>query len=211
MVNTKEFLPLTIELDQNDLEKKIASRIAKLYSSEDGVRKAFGDLSGKLNKATADLKSYKELKFEASRNYIQMMNQGSELVNKQDLANVREHISRLEQTIDAQTQVYNLFRDMELSYKEYVKSLKELNRTQENLLKHGTEWRNTAGHLRKSHDSYATGTKLEKYEKRIRKYKAQTAKSYSEMFYKHDIVSKAFLRLNQSWQKLKAGIKNVGW
>jgi methyl-accepting chemotaxis protein len=210
-MSIQDDLPKDPEIDQFKFDKDSASAIQKLASLEDNVKDAFKDLGEKMAKSNSVLNSYIALQKEMSRQYIQCINQDSDLVNKQDLQKLKQHIEKVEITAENQDEISNIFKEMANGYNEYSNSLKDMGKIWQNISKKQNDWHNEAHSLRKAKDKNATGGKLDKIERNIQDIKGNVVKLYGEKDHKFSFVQKGFLRVNQAWQKLKQNIKNIAW
>src|SRR6056297_1376015 len=115
--------PKQIEIDQITLEEKCAKSIKSLRKAESKVVREIGKFLKRFDQSQEELKEYKQLVFDSSRNYIQMMNQDSEVVDNKLLVITKEHIKRLEKTIEVQKEISDAIREIEKTYDEYVNNL----------------------------------------------------------------------------------------
>ncbi|MHA1719119.1 MAG: hypothetical protein ACTSWX_05870 [Promethearchaeota archaeon] len=208
----KEFLPLDIELEQISYDKKLEASINKLAGLEENIEKSFKNVAQNMEKANNELKKYLDLQKETLRNYVQFINQRSDLINQKELSKLKDHVTHLEKTIDSQTEIVNNIKDVSSGYKEFSKTLKDLNKKFSKLNKYQSNWKNTAAELAKARgNQMVTGSKLEKLEKQLKSEKSEVQKQYHNRDHSNSFVSTAVLQLNQAWQKLKSNIKNISW
>ena len=208
----KEFLPLDVELEQISFDKKLESSINKLVGLEENIERSFKNAAHDMEKANKELKKYLNLQKETLRSYVQFLNQKSDLITPQDLAKLKDHVTHVERSIIVQDEMVNDLKYVSQGYKEYSKTLKDLNRKFSKLNKSETNWKNTAAEMTKARsDQMVTGSKLEKLENQLRKEKSEVQKQYHNKNHANSFVVTAVLQLNQAWQKFKSNIKNISW
>jgi len=175
----KEFLPLDVELEQISFDKKLENSVHKLAGLEENLEKSFKSVAHDMEKSNKELKKYLTLQKETLRSYVQFLNQKSDLISQKDLANLKDHVSHIERTIDVQDEMANDVKEISQGYKEYSKTMKDFGRKLSKLNKSESNWKNTAAELNKARsDQMVTGSKLEKLENQLRKEKSQVQKQY---------------------------------
>ena len=208
----KEFLPLDVELEQISYDKKLENSVHKLGGLEENLEKSFKSVANDMEKANKELKKYLTLQKETLRSYVQFLNRRSDLISQKDLANLKDHVTHVERTIDVQDEMANDIKEVSQGYKEYSKTLKDFGRKLSKLNKSESNWKNTAAEMIKARsDQMVTGSKLEKLENQLRKDKSQVQKQYHNKSHSNSFVVTAVLQLNQAWQKFKSNIKNFSW
>ena len=208
----KEFLPLDVELEQISFDKKLENSVHKLAGLEENLEKSFKSVAHDMEKSNKELKKYLTLQKETLRSYVQFLNQKSDLISQKDLANLKDHVSHIERTIDVQDEMANDIKEVSQGYKEYSKTMKDFGRKLSKLNKSESNWKNTAAELNKARSNQmVTGSKLEKLENQLRKEKSQVQKQYHNKNHANSFVVTAVLQLNQAWQKFKSNIKNFSW
>ena len=208
----KEFLPLDVEIEQISFDKKLENSVHKLAGLEENLEKSFKSVAHDMEKSNKELKKYLTLQKETLRSYVQFLNQKSDLISQKDLANLKDHVSHIERTIDVQDEMANDIKEVSQGYKEYSKTMKDFGRKLSKLNKSESNWKNTAAELNKARSNQmVTGSKLEKLENQLRKEKSQVQKQYHNKSHANSFVVTAVLQLNQAWQKFKSNIKNFSW
>lgn len=203
--------PKQIEMDQIGVEQKSVKVLKNLKKAERRALKDLSHLIEGFQDVEKNFESYKQIIFDSSRNYIQMLNQKSDIIDNQFLNTIKEHLKRLELTISAQKDMINALKDMEHSYGEYLSNLEKLENAWEDLVKTGGNWVNYANDLQREKGGYAIGSKLDKLEKGLQKSKEKLKKAYVKRMNAHQLVSTAYDHVNQALQKFKATIKNIRW
>ena len=203
--------PTNEEQDQFSFDEKSASKLKNLCDSETLVGKSLHDLAKRMHDATKDKEKYLDVQQQMVRQYIQLAGRDSKLVNDQDLQLLKQHISRIETTIEVQTEVQKEFKNIAGTYKEYAKMLEELHGVWGKITKKQKEWHKYTAELKKAKAKMPTGEKLMKLEKKMEKAKGEVIKLYGDKRNRGVFVENSFANVNDAWDKLKDEIKNVSW
>jgi hypothetical protein len=207
----KEHLPMDIEITQGEEHDKSAiDALNRLQSAEDGVTRAFKELAERMEKANKERERFYQNQREMERQYIQLTQRKSTLITNMDLQVLKEHLKRSEESVNTHTQIAIVLKEMGDGYAEYNNALKDLLKVWSNLGKTEADWRKAGNDFRKAMEEQ-DGNKLEKLEKEIIKRKSEVVKAFQDKAYRWTFVEKAMVRINQTWQKLKNSVKNVGW
>ncbi|MCF2138715.1 MAG: hypothetical protein K9W44_01505 [Candidatus Lokiarchaeota archaeon] len=208
-MNIKDFLPMDPEIEQMHYDKKTEDSLSKLQYLEDGVRRSIKDLASSLKKSSEELENLLQIQQESERNYIQLVNRHSDLISKNDLAQIKQENKQIELRLSIQQNINNALLDLANNYKEYSKSLKELEKIIEKLNKKQSSWRDAAAELAKLRGSQmASGGKLNKVEKKIESKKADVIKIRTEIKHRQSFVETNLKHINETLLKLKNSIKN---
>lgn len=210
-MNMKDIMPMDIEISQaEEYDKKAVEALDRLFASEEAVAKAFKELAERMDRATKEKEKYLGTQREMERQYIQLIQRKSQLIESHDLQVVKEHVKRTDETVNNQQQLTGILKEMADSYNEYIGAMKDLTKTWSSLQKNELDWRKVSYEFTKARENQ-DGGKMEKLEKEIEKQKNQVIKAFQEKAHRFSFVEKAMVRINQTWQKLKMGIKNVSW
>ncbi|WP_457558676.1 hypothetical protein [Candidatus Harpocratesius sp.] len=208
-MNIKDFLPMDPEIEQMHYDKKTEDSLSKLQYLEDGVRRSIKDLANSLKKSSEELENLLQIKQESERNYIQLINRHSDLVLNSDLTQIKQKNKQIQLRLSIHQNIINILLDLSNNYKEYSKSLKELEKITEKLNKTQSSWRDAAAELAKLRGSQmASGGKLNKVEKKIESKKADVIKIRTEIKHRQSFVETNLKHINETLLKLKNAIKN---
>ncbi len=203
--------PKQIELDQIKLEDEMLKTLKNLKKAERRAAKDFNKFIRRYGDVIGEFKNYKNLVFDSSRNYIQMLNQDSEIIDNTLLNITKEHVKRLEKTISAHTELDSLFKEMSNTHNEYVNNLEKLEDSWDALVKTGYSWYDDFNSMMKEKGQYASGGKLGRLEKSLEKNHERLKKAYDQKIRSHQLVETSYDHLNRVLQKLKAAISNIRW
>ena len=207
----KDIMPMDIEISQaEEYDKKSVEAMERLLASEEAVARSFKELADRLDRATKDKEKYINTQKEMERQYIQLIQRKSQLVTAMDMQVLKEHLKKTEETITSQQQVVVIMKEMSDAYQEYINAMKDLTKSWQTQLKSEMEWRKTSYEFVKARENQ-DGGKMEKLEREITKQKQNAVKTFQDKAHRITFVEKAMVRINQTWQKLKMGIKNFGW
>ncbi len=204
--------PIEPESDDEQFTRKLSQSLDKLVKLEEEVGNQVKNLGDCLRRSTHEFTNYQSLQQESLRNYIQLVNRKSELIDNSDLSRLKDHVKNIEDHNRVLTEIYNSIFDLAGVYKEHQKAFRNYQKTMSQLNKTEEEWHTIAANYAKiKADPYKTGEKLDKLENNLKNQKGKVIKAYEELHHQESFINGTMDRVSTAWMNIKNAIRAFKW
>lgn len=208
----RSMTPIEPESDDEQFTRKLSQNLDKLVRLEEEVGNQVKSLGDALRRSTNEFTVYQSLQQESLRNYIQLVNRKSEIINNSDLSHLKDHVKNIEEHNRILIEIYNAIFDLAGIYKEHQKAFKNYQKTMSQLNKTEEEWHSLSANYAKTRaDQFKTGEKLDKLENNLKVQKGKVIKAYEELHHQESFIAGTMDRVSTAWMNIKNAIRAFKW